>query len=273
MTLGSSTGSSTEVGRLDRSDTGNAHGTDGPCCVQLDRLDNAYAHAREAAPLEHSAKLSVWCCKVGQRWGKSWVKGRRELAGSRSPLPLIFVFFRHSSARIVQKLTASARGPQNAAMAKRGAPSKLTPEVTKKVCQAARLGLKWASCARYAGVSPQVLVLWRKQGREQQRGKYRDFLVAVEQARAEGERRHAQVIMDAATQGDWRASETALRLMYGYETPSKLSLNGELRHQHQSGVLIAPAEMTAEDWIALQERLQLPGGSDARQEGEKREPA
>ncbi len=116
-------------------------------------------------------------------------------------------------------------------------------------------------------------MLWRSQGRAQQRGKVRDFLVEVETARAEGEQRYAQVILNSAEQGDWKASETVLRLMYGYQMAGKLSINGDLRHQHQGGVLITPVAMTPEDWIALQEQLQSPGGSDARQEGEKGEPA
>ena len=68
--------------------------------------------------------------------------------------------------------------------------------------------------------------------------------------------RHVGVIKRAALDGDWKASETALRLMYGYETPSKLSINGELRHQHSGGVLVAPAETTSAAWAALQETVQ-----------------
>ena len=122
----------------------------------------------------------------------------------------------------------------------RGAPSKLTPEVTEKICEAARLGLKWASCARYAGIGPSTLAVWRERGEKQRTGQFREFLDTIEAARAEGEKTHAQVILRAAAKGDWKASETALRLMYGYETPSKLSINGELRHQHSGGVLVAP---------------------------------
>ena len=44
------------------------------------------------------------------------------------------------------------------------------------------------------------------------------FVVVFEQARAAGEARHAQVIVDAAVKGDWKASKTALRLMCGYHT-------------------------------------------------------
>ncbi len=161
------------------------------------------------------------------------------------------------------KRTMPERG-KNAGTTKRGrgAPSKLTPEVTQKVCQAAQLGLKWASCAQYAGVSPSVLVKWRERGKKQRSGVFREFLLAVEAARAEGESAYAGVILRAAVGGDWKAAETALRLMYGYETPAKLSLNGTLRHQHAGGVLVAPAETTDEEWISMQHTAQ-PAEEDA----------
>ena len=141
---------------------------------------------------------------------------------------------------------------------RRGAPSKLTPEVTEKICEAARLGLKWASCAWYAGVSPSTLAKWRDHGEKQKSGKFLQFLQTIEAARAEGEMRHVGVIKRAALDGDWKASETALRLMYGYETPSKLSINGELRHQHSGGVLVAPAETTSAAWAAIQQASEGP---------------
>lgn len=68
--------------------------------------------------------------------------------------------------------------------------------------------------------------------------------------------------MDAAEHGDWQASETALRLMYGYESPSKLSINGNLHHQHQGGVLVAPAETASEEWIAMQQGAYTGGKAD-----------
>lgn len=148
--------------------------------------------------------------------------------------------------------------PTNTPKRRRGAPSKLTPEVTAKICEAARLGLKWASCARYAGVSPSTLEHWRRLGLEQKSGQYLRFLRTIEAARAEGEARHAGVIKRAALGGDWKAAETALRLMYGYETPSKLSINGELRHQHSGGVLVAPAETTSAAWAAIQQVSEAP---------------
>ena len=148
--------------------------------------------------------------------------------------------------------------PTNTPKRRRGAPSKLTPEVTEKVCEAARLGLKWASCARYAGIAPRTLVGWMELGREQKKGQFFHFLRTIEAARAEGEMHHAKVILSAAAKGDWKASETALRLMYGCETPSKLSINGELRHQHSGGVLVAPAETTSAAWAALQQASEGP---------------
>ena len=70
--------------------------------------------------------------------------------------------------------------------------------------------------------------------------------------------KHAGVIKRAALGGDWKAAEVALRLMYGYETPSKLSINGELRHQHSGGVLVAPAETTSAAWAAIQQASEGP---------------
>lgn len=65
-----------------------------------------------------------------------------------------------------------------------GRPCKLTPEVTQKICDAVRVGLPYADCAKLAGVSYEVIKVWRRRG-EQGDEPYATFLAALQAADAE----------------------------------------------------------------------------------------
>lgn len=66
----------------------------------------------------------------------------------------------------------------------RGRPSKLDPEVTQRLCQYVELCGSLEDAAAKAGVARTTVFMWQQKGREQESGPYRDFLDAIEAAKA-----------------------------------------------------------------------------------------
>lgn len=62
---------------------------------------------------------------------------------------------------------------------KRGRPSKLTPEVQKKIVKALKAGNYRSIAAKFAGVSYESLVTWYGRGRDARAGHFREFYDAV----------------------------------------------------------------------------------------------
>ena len=96
---------------------------------------------------------------------------------------------------------------------KTGRPPKLEPERVARIVEALSIGSYIESAASYAGVTKPTLYAWLKAGNRQKRGKYREFLNAVELAIERGELLHAQNVAKAGTgdvergvPADWRAS-------------------------------------------------------------------
>lgn len=87
----------------------------------------------------------------------------------------------------------------------RGRPDKLTDEIQKKITQAIQVGSFIETAAQYAGISKVTLYSWLDKGNKQERGKYRDFLNAVEQAFAMATVADLAKISEAASH-DWRAA-------------------------------------------------------------------
>ena len=82
---------------------------------------------------------------------------------------------------------------------------KLDAAVTQKVVDLIRAGNYLEVAATAAGIHRSTLHRWMKHGRDQERGRYRKFLTAVEKAQAESESRDVALIAKAASE-DWRAA-------------------------------------------------------------------
>lgn len=93
--------------------------------------------------------------------------------------------------------------------AKVGRPSKLTPEVQNRIVQIIKAGGYQESAAAAAGVSKRALLSWLSRGdpdgTDPEDQVYRDFRVAVDQAKAEAEARNVVLISTAAAK-DWKAA-------------------------------------------------------------------
>lgn len=95
---------------------------------------------------------------------------------------------------------------------------KLTPELQAAICEKiSAIGggdeLFFADACRLAGVGVSTAYLWLKKGREQRRGKFRDFLEACEHARTQSFVGPLAKIRQAGNR-DWKALEAWLRIAH-----------------------------------------------------------
>ena len=81
-------------------------------------------------------------------------------------------------------------------------PTKLTPEVQKKIGDGVSLGLTYSLAASAAGVTYQTFNQWMKLGRDSASGKYFEFDQHIEQRNAEGALRILQRLNDAVRAGN-----------------------------------------------------------------------
>lgn len=93
----------------------------------------------------------------------------------------------------------------------RGRQTKLTPELSKKICDAIRAGNYASVAARYCGVGESTLAEWLARGRGTDSSRpvskiYQDFAQAVDEAEA-GAEVAAVLHWRAAMPKDWHASE------------------------------------------------------------------
>ncbi len=68
-----------------------------------------------------------------------------------------------------------------------GRPSKLTPEITKRLTEAIRAGNYYEAACAYAGIAYSTFREWMVRGEKAKSGKYREFVEAITQAEYEAE--------------------------------------------------------------------------------------
>ena len=68
-----------------------------------------------------------------------------------------------------------------------GRPSKLTPEVTKRLTEAIRAGNYYEAACGYAGIGYSTFRAWMVRGEKAKSGKYREFMEAIKKAEHEAE--------------------------------------------------------------------------------------
>lgn len=104
-----------------------------------------------------------------------------------------------------------------------GRPTKLTPKVQKRICDAIRAGNYIETAAAFAGVTSRVVRTWMAEGRKAQAGKKREFVDAVEQALAEAEVRDVAFL---AQSSDWKARAFKLARRF----PARWGSRTEVQH-------------------------------------------
>lgn len=99
-----------------------------------------------------------------------------------------------------------------------GRPTKYTPEIEKKICDALADGCTRKAAYGCAGISQPTFLEWLE--------KYPDFFNSITRAEADAEARFTKAIYKAATSynSDWRAAESWLKRRRRDEWGDNLSL-------------------------------------------------
>ena len=85
-------------------------------------------------------------------------------------------------------------------------PTKCTPEVIAKVCEALQLGVSWAAAAAHASITEATVMDWCARGRTG-KSPFAEFLEATTQARDKAEVRMAAIVARAAQEGNVLAAQ------------------------------------------------------------------
>ena len=97
---------------------------------------------------------------------------------------------------------------------KGGRPTKCTPELTERICIKIRAGNHVEAAVKAEGLSVSAFYRWQATGKAAKRGKFREFVEALEKAKATGEVRNVALIQKAAADGYWQAAAWLLERMY-----------------------------------------------------------
>jgi hypothetical protein len=92
-------------------------------------------------------------------------------------------------------------------------PSKLTPEVTKRLTEAIRAGNYYEAACGYAGLGYSTFRAWMVRGEEAKSGKYREFMESIKKAEHEAEVRMV-AMWQKHMPDNWQAIATFLERRY-----------------------------------------------------------
>jgi hypothetical protein len=103
-----------------------------------------------------------------------------------------------------------------------GRPSKLTPERQETICRILADGITRIEAAVGAGIDYSTFRAWVRRGRKQDRGQYRSFVEAVNEAESAAAREHLATIRKAASERD----EVTVKEIQVREPPSEAYPDG-----------------------------------------------
>lgn len=130
-----------------------------------------------------------------------------------------------------------------------GRPTKLTPAIQAKVCDAIRSGNFRETAATFAGIDRSTLHRWLKRGETKRRGACHDFAVAVGKALADSEALLVARIAKAASEGTWQASAWLLERRH----PERWGR----RERHEIKAEINSTEKVTNEYETVDEILRL----------------
>lgn len=116
-------------------------------------------------------------------------------------------------------------------------PTKLTPEVTKRLCDAIRAGNHFEVACTYAGIDYTTMRKWMLAGEKAKTGALFEFFEAVRKAESECE---IKVVALWQTQipANWQAARDFLERRYphrwGRREKSNVEIGGEVKIKHDS---------------------------------------
>jgi transposase len=81
-------------------------------------------------------------------------------------------------------------------------PSKLTPEIQKRIGDNISLGLTYSLASEAAGITYKTFNEWNQKGQKEKSGKYFEFAQHIKKCNAEGARKLLEKLNDAAEAGN-----------------------------------------------------------------------
>jgi hypothetical protein len=108
-------------------------------------------------------------------------------------------------------------------------PTKFTPELQKKICDAIRAGAYIETAAAYAGIDKTTLYDWLRRSARDKSGIYTGFSHAVEKALAEAEMRDL-IIIGKAAEENWQAAAWRLERKFPDRWGRKDRVSATLKH-------------------------------------------
>lgn len=132
--------------------------------------------------------------------------------------------------------------------------SKLTKEVCDIICEGLRKGNYITTCCRACGISVPTYYIWKKKG-EEGIEPYATFLENVEEAEAEGEMIHVEIIHDTALSGNWLSSAWLLERKYPqrFGKREQMALQTDNDFKLEISTAKSPYEMGIEEKRLLKE--------------------
>ena len=151
-------------------------------------------------------------------------------------------------------------------MARRvGRPSKLTPEVRKRLINAIMAGNYYEPACRYAGVDYSTFRKWMQKGEQAKSGQYFEFFEEVKRAEAEAEARMVAQ-WQAQVPNDWKAARDFLARRYPERWAQKeridLEHSGEVVTRHDTTRITEQLAKDREFLEAIQRAYSEREGSD-----------
>lgn len=113
--------------------------------------------------------------------------------------------------------------------------TKLTPTVQTRLCDLLRKGLPRKQAARIAGIGESTLLGWLAKGREQNTGRFRALLVAVEAAEDELVEQAVTAVTSLLASADEKVRLNAAKFILSHRYPEEWSTRQEVRHQGADG--------------------------------------
>lgn len=133
-------------------------------------------------------------------------------------------------------------------------PRKLTKQVCEAICDGLRKGNYITTCCRAVGISIPTYYYWKKKG-EQGLEPYKTFLEKVDEAEANGEMLHLEIIHDNALTGNWLSSAWLLERKYPdrFGKREKMALQTDNDFKLEISTAKSPYEMGLEEKKLLEE--------------------
>lgn len=116
-----------------------------------------------------------------------------------------------------------------------GRPSKLTPEVTKRLTEAIRAGNYYEAACAYAGIAYSTFREWMVRGEKAKSGKYREFMEAIKKAEHEAEVRMVAMWQKHMPE-NWQAIATFLERRYPDRWGRRMDVRQDIKQEVQGQV-------------------------------------